>query len=252
MSEHLTLRGVSKSYPVGGQRSLILRNIDLDIQPGEFVSILGPSGCGKSTLLRLMVGLDAEYEGAIELGGKPVKGTGLDRGIVFQDHRLLPWLTLEENIRLALINLSWTEQQIAQSIKDHIELVGLSGYEKSYPHQLSGGMAQRGAIARALVARPEVLLLDEPFGSLDAMTRRRLQDETLKIWHEEQVSMVLVTHDIEEAIYLSTRIVVLKGRPGEIATEIEVDLPWPRDRASYQFADLRRLVADALNEEAAV
>jgi len=250
MTSQLVLEKVSKHYPTEGETRTVLEGIDLTVEPGEFVTILGPSGCGKSTLLRLMIGLDSDYEGTISLGGKPIHGTGLERGIVFQDHRLLPWLTLVENITLALINRGWNASRAKQSVADHIELVGLRGYEKAYPHELSGGMAQRAAIARALVTQPDVLLLDEPLGSLDALTRVRLQNELLKIWRAEKVSMVLVTHDIEEAIYLSTRIVILQAAPGRIGTTIDVDLPSPRDRTSYAFADVRRAVTSALNVDA--
>ncbi len=251
MTETLHVRHVSKRYAAGGIEREVLRDIDFDVAPGEFVSIVGPSGCGKSTLLRLIVGLDGDYDGEIALGDRRIAGPGLERGIVFQDHRLLPWLTLEQNVGLALENVPWSEARKRAAVAEHIELVGLGGYERAFPHQLSGGMAQRAAIARGLVARPEVLLLDEPLGALDALTRVRLQDELLRIWEAERISMILVTHDIEEAIYLSHRVFVLQAHPGRVDRVVPVTLPAPRDRASYAFTDLRREVLAAM-EPAAV
>ena len=235
----LVLRGLNKQYEVKGQILPVLQNIDLDIAPGEFVSIVGSSGCGKSTLLRLIVGLEGDYQGEITLGGKPLKGPGLDRGIVFQEHRLFPWLTVEKNVALGLLNSQLTEGQQRQAVREHIALVGLEGFESAYPHQLSGGMSQRVAIARALVNRPEILLLDEPFGALDAMTRAHLQDELRRIWQAEGITMVLVTHDVEEAVYLGDRVVVMEPRPGRIRREIAVPLPHPRDRTSLAFTTVK-------------
>ncbi|MGS1096991.1 ABC transporter ATP-binding protein (plasmid) [Aquamicrobium terrae] len=246
----LDIRNVSKSYEVDKAELKVLDHINLRADPGEFISIVGPSGCGKSTLLRLAVGLDKDYNGEILLDGEPISGTSLKRGIVFQDHRLLPWLTLEENIGLALENSGWPAQKRAQAVADHIALVGLKGFETVYPHQLSGGMSQRAAIARGLVSKPEILLLDEPLGALDALTRLRLQEELLRIWKTEKVTMLLVTHDVEEAIYLSDRIIVMHSRPGRIASDIKVDLPWPRDRASHQFADVRREILRSMDAHA--
>lgn len=242
---HLEIRHVSKSYVVNGRVLPVLNDVTFSVAAGTFVSIVGASGCGKSTLLRLIVGLDGEYRGDILLEGKKISGTSLARGIVFQDHRLLPWLTLEQNIGLALANLPWPAAEKREAVREHIALVGLLGFESAYPHQLSGGMAQRAAIARGLVTRPEILLLDEPLGALDALTRLRLQDELLRIWENQRVTMILVTHDVEEAIYLGDFILVMRPEPGRIASEINVDLPEPRDRASLPFIKLRqRIVAD--------
>jgi sulfonate transport system ATP-binding protein len=241
----LALHGVSKEYRVDGSRLQVLKDIDLAVAPGEFVSIVGASGCGKSTLLRLIVGLDPDYDGRILLDGSPVTGTSLARGIVFQDHRLLPWLTLEENVGLALENVSLPRDAKRAAVAEHIALVGLGGFERAYPHQLSGGMAQRAAIARGLVSKPEILLLDEPFGALDALTRLRLQDELLRIWSTEKVTVILVTHDVEEAIYLGDKIVVMQPNPGRISHQLAVDLPAPRDRAGHAFTVLRhRILAE--------
>lgn len=244
-TRHLEIRHVSKSYVVNGRVLPVLNDVTFSVAAGTFVSIVGASGCGKSTLLRLIVGLDGEYRGDILLEGKKISGTSLARGIVFQDHRLLPWLTLEQNIGLALANLPWPAAEKREAVREHIALVGLLGFESAYPHQLSGGMAQRAAIARGLVTRPEILLLDEPLGALDALTRLRLQDELLRIWENQRVTMILVTHDVEEAIYLGDFILVMRPEPGRIASEINVDLPEPRDRASLPFIKLRqRIVAD--------
>jgi sulfonate transport system ATP-binding protein len=242
----LQINNVSKTYEVQGRRRLeVLSHASFTVEPGSFVTLVGPSGCGKSTLLRLIIGLDDDYQGDILLNEKRISGTSLTRGIVFQDHRLLPWLTLEQNIGLSLQNSGWSAKEKAQAIRNHIQLVGLGGFEQVYPHQLSGGMAQRAAIARGLVNRPEILLLDEPLGALDALTRVRLQEELQRIWRVEGVTMILVTHDVDEAIFLSNKIIVMNNNPGRIVSEITVDLPFPRDRAGIEFAALkRRILAD--------
>ncbi|MDR2690513.1 MAG: ABC transporter ATP-binding protein [Azoarcus sp.] len=245
----LEIRNVSKYYNIPERPLLqVLDNTSFCVEPGAFVSIVGPSGCGKSTLLRLILGLDDDYQGDILLHGERIVGPSLSRGIVFQDHRLLPWLTLEQNVGLALENVKRPARDKAKTVREHIDLVGLHGFEKSYPHQLSGGMAQRAAIARGLVNRPEILLLDEPFGALDAITRIRLQAELQQIWRVEGISMVLVTHDVEEAIFLSHKIIVMNANPGRIAREILVDLPSPRDRASNAFNEIRREVFSLMGE----
>lgn len=234
----LEIQGLNKQY---GALS-VLQDITLAIAPGEFVSIVGSSGCGKSTLLRLIVGLEGGYQGHILLGGQPVTGTGLDRGIVFQEHRLFPWLTVEKNVALGLLNAGLTEGQQRATVREHIALVGLQGFEKAYPHQLSGGMSQRVAIARALVNRPDILLLDEPFGALDAMTRAHLQGELRRIWQQEGITMVLVTHDVEEAVYLGDRVVVMEPRPGRIRRTVPVPLAHPRERTSHAFTTVKDAV----------
>ncbi|KRD13991.1 sulfonate ABC transporter ATP-binding protein [Acidovorax sp. Root267] len=231
----LAIRGLNKQYEVKGEVLPVLQDIHLTIEPGEFVSIVGSSGCGKSTLLRLVIGLEGDYQGEILLGGQRIVGTSLNRGIVFQEHRLFPWLTVEKNVALGLLNSSLTEGQQRATVREHIELVGLQGFETAYPHQLSGGMSQRVAIARALVNRPDILLLDEPFGALDAMTRAHLQQELHRIWQQEGITMILVTHDVEEAVYLGNKVVVMEPRPGRIRRIVPVDLPHPRERTSFAF-----------------
>jgi len=227
--------GVSKHF---GELEAI-RGFDLDIRAGESIAILGSSGCGKSTLLRLLVGLDREFDGRIEIAGRPVEGIGGERGIVFQEHRLFPWLTVEQNVRLGLVNEDLTQAERFRRVEEFIQLVGLDGFQRAYPHQLSGGMAQRVAIARGLVASPRILLLDEPFGALDALTRQQMQEELLAIRKRAGITSVLVTHDVEEAIFLADRVVVLAPRPGRIKRIVEIDLPHPRDRAGFDFHQLR-------------
>jgi sulfonate transport system ATP-binding protein len=238
----LDIQHLSKSYPVKDGDLAVLEDVTLTITPGEFVSIVGSSGCGKSTLLRLIVGLEEDYQGQVLLDGERIVGTSLRRGIVFQEHRLFPWLTVENNIQLGLLNADLTPGQKRLAVREHIALVGLEGFEKSYPHQLSGGMAQRVAIARALVSKPEILLLDEPFGALDALTRAYLQQELHRIWQAEGITMILVTHDVEEAIYLGDKVVVMEPRPGRIRRIVPVGLAHPRERAAVGFAEVKQQV----------
>ncbi len=236
----LAIKGLHKAYEVKGQRLPVLQDINLTIEPGEFVGIVGASGCGKSTLLRLIVGLEGGDEGEIRLGGQRIVGTSLNRGIVFQEHRLLPWLTVEQNVAIGLLNSGQTEGVRRHAVREHIDLVGLQGFEKAYPYQLSGGMSQRVAIARALVNRPDILLLDEPFGALDALTRAHLQQELHRIREKEKgITMILVTHDVEEAVYLSDRVVVMAPCPGRIRRIVPIPLVHPRDRGAYPFAAVK-------------
>ena len=241
-TQDLDIRVASKRFDsaqsAGGSLQ-VLQDVDLLLPEGEFVSIVGASGCGKSTLLRLVLGLDIDYDGHIALGGAPVTGPGLDRGIVFQDHRLFPWLTVAQNIGVGLRNADLPAARKREVIAEHVALVGLEGFERSFPHQISGGMAQRVAIARGLVNRPRVLLLDEPFGALDALTRARLQAELQRIWQRERITMLLVTHDVEEAVFLGDRVVVMQPYPGRIRRIVPVDLPHPRNRSDPAFLRIR-------------
>ena len=253
-SNELDIRGLGKRYAntqASGGELQVLEGIDLHVPAGRFVSIVGTSGCGKSTLLRLILGLDAQYEGRILLDGEPISGTGRERGIVFQDHRLFPWLTVEQNIAVGLRNAPFSAKEKRDLVAEHVALVGLEGFEKSWPHQISGGMAQRVAIARGLVNRPRVLLLDEPFGALDALTRSRLQNELQRIWQKERITMLLVTHDVEEAVFLGDRVVVMQPSPGRIRRTVEVDLPHPRNRSDPAFIALRDdVLSDFLDVDA--
>jgi nitrate ABC transporter ATP-binding subunit len=238
----LEIRSLSKTFPLHQHDIPVLDDISLSIRAGEFVAIVGASGCGKSTLLRTLIGLDDDYRGQVLLDGRQLHGTSLDRGIVFQEHRLFPWLTVTQNVAVGVLNSGYDEAEKQRTVREHIELVGLQNFADAYPHQLSGGMAQRVAIARALVNRPEVLLLDEPFGALDALTRTRLQRELERIWQTERITAVLVTHDVDEALLLSDRVVVMQPRPGRIAQIIDVDLPRPRRLGDPALEPLRREV----------
>lgn len=239
----------SKSFLIKDRPLQVLDDISLDLAAGEFTAIVGASGCGKSTLLRLIAGLEKPDQGSIVVGGKTIDRPGLDRGIVFQDHRLLPWLTTEENVAAALIARGVAKAERLAIARQFLALVGLGGFEQAYPAQLSGGMAQRAAIGRALANDPDVLLLDEPLGALDAFTRLKLQNEILRLSRASAKTVVLVTHDIEEAVFLADRIVVMDARPGRIRRTIAVPLQHPRDRNSAEFAALRRTVMDEFADE---
>jgi sulfonate transport system ATP-binding protein len=237
---NLQVRNLRKRFRGEQGEVIALQDINLSIRVGEFVSIVGSSGCGKSTLLRIIAGLEREFEGDALLDREPISGPGPDRGVVFQEHRLFPWLSVRDNVAFGVAPDSPAE--IQRSVQEHIALVGLAGFESAYPHQLSGGMAQRASIARALVNRPKVLLLDEPFGALDALTKIQMQQEILRIWEAEQTTMIMVTHDIDEAVFLGDRVVVMSNRPGTIKKIIPVDLPRPRDRGSFDFTRKRNEV----------
>lgn len=236
---------VGKSFRVAGGELEVIRQFDLSIEPGEFVAIVGESGCGKSTLLRLLAGLDADYRGEILIDGRLAHGIGSDRGLVFQEPRLFPWLSVERNVALGLVNEPLSDSQRAQRIAEYIGLVKLKGFEQALPHQLSGGMSQRVAIARGLVASPRILMLDEPFGALDAQTRQQMQNELLAIQGRERITTLLVTHDVEEAVFLADRVVVMAARPGRVKSVTKIELPRVRDRSSFEFHRLRQqLIAE--------
>ena len=215
-----------------------LADINLDIAPNTFVSIIGPSGCGKSTLLNLIAGLSQPTSGNILINGEPIRGPGPDRGIVFQNYALMPWMTVAENIRFAIATV-YPKMSIPKQralVHHYINLVGLRGAERKHPHELSGGMKQRVGIARALAINPQILLMDEPFGALDALTRGFLQDEVSRIWEEQTQTVILITHSIEEALLLSDRIVVMSRGPSAQITEV-LDVPFPRPRSRERLAE---------------
>jgi sulfonate transport system ATP-binding protein len=243
------VQNVSKSFSVGDQRVHALDDVSLVVGDGEFVSLLGPSGCGKSTLLRLLAGLDVPDTGELVVDGRPVKKPSISRGIVFQDHRLLPWFSVSENIALSLHTIVGSPAEKAARVQELVNLVGLAGFEDAKPHQLSGGMSQRAAIARALAPRPRLLLLDEPLGALDSLTRTRLQKELLRLWQHEGITIVMVTHDVEEAVFLSNRIVLMAPRPGRIRDTVEVPLSHPRHRADPVFVAIRQRIIDQLEDD---
>ncbi|WP_374300196.1 ABC transporter ATP-binding protein [Paracoccus sp. (in: a-proteobacteria)] len=237
----VSLRHLTKSFTLNGQPLPVLRNLSLDIRGGESLAIVGPSGCGKTTLLRLLAGLESADGGQVLIDGAPVTGVGTERAVIYQEPRLLPWLTVLENVAFGLEVRGLPRNAAQDRARRHIRLVGLSDFETAYPRQLSGGMAQRVGIARALAVQPEILLLDEPLGALDAMTKLTMQEELARIWHEEKVTMILVTHDLEEAIFLADRVLVLSadGTPHAV---IPVNLPRPRDRNTGDFVRMRRML----------
>ena len=237
-NEYVQIRGVNKFFEKDGERFQVLKDINLTIKEGEFICIVGASGCGKSTLLRSISGLDNDHEGSIIVNDAIVTKPEKSRGMVFQEHRLFPWLNIEDNISYVLNEGS--KQEKAKKVKEHIELVGLKGFEKAYPRQLSGGMAQRAGIARALVNQPRILLLDEPFGALDAFTKIQMQQEVKRIHKTEGTTMILVTHDIDEAVFLADRIVVMTSRPGTIKKVVNVELAEPRNRNNNEFVKIRK------------
>ncbi|MGN0642733.1 MAG: ABC transporter ATP-binding protein [Huintestinicola sp.] len=237
----LRIKHLKKDFLIKGKTVEVLKDVNLDIRRGEFVSLIGSSGCGKSTILKLITNLEDPTDGEILIGGETVKRPSEKVSMIFQESRLFPWLTAEENIEFT-ISKSIPANERREIVKKHIELVGLKGFEKALPSQLSGGMQQRVSIARGLATNPEILLLDEPFGALDAFTRINMQEETLKIWEKEKTTMIMVTHDIDEAIYLSDRIVVLSAKPGVIKDIVNISIPRPRDRSSLDFMNLRRKV----------
>jgi len=233
-------------FKTDGQPVNVLNNVNAEIKAGEFVTLIGPSGCGKSTFLRTVAGLSTADNGRITLDGNEIDKPGYDRGLVFQDPTLFPWLTVYENVAFGLRTRKIFKEK-KNDITHFIKLVGLEGFEKSYPHQLSGGMAQRASLARALVNDPKVLLLDEPFGALDAFTRMNMQDELLNIWKERGTTMIMVTHDVDEAIYLSDRIFVMTARPAKIEQVIETGLGRPRARDLPDFLSLRAKILKILD-----
>lgn len=244
----LQLNHLKKDFEIKGNTVEVLKDINLEIQEGEIISLIGSSGCGKSTILKLITNLEDPTDGEILIDGEVVKAPSEKCNMIFQESRLFPWLTVEENIDFT-ISRKIPKAERKKIVQKNIELVGLKGFEKAVPSQLSGGMQQRVSIARGLATNPEILLLDEPFGALDAFTRISMQHETERIWEEEKTTMILVTHDIDEAIYLSSRIVVLSAKPGVIKDIIPVTLDRPRDRTSLEFLDLRRKVMLSLFEK---
>jgi NitT/TauT family transport system ATP-binding protein len=246
------LAGVEKKFAVGGGgQTVALSGIDLDIRAGEFVSLIGPSGCGKSTLLRIVGDLIRPTAGTAEVNGKSPHQARLDRdyGMVFQAPVLFDWRTVEANVQLPLEVMGVPRAERDKRVREMLELVELGGFLRHYPHQLSGGMQQRVAIARALCFQPAILLMDEPFGALDEMTRERLNAEVLRIWARTGTTIIFVTHSIPEAVFLSTRVVVMSARPGRITTVVDVDLPQPRTeqtRESDRYYELVTVVREAL------
>ncbi|RUW34872.1 MULTISPECIES: ABC transporter ATP-binding protein [unclassified Mesorhizobium] len=241
----IDFHGVSHRYELEGQALPVLHDVNLAVNPGEFVALVGPSGCGKSTLLRLAAGLDQPSRGAVLTQGAPVQKPDPSRVLVFQDPTLFPWRTVRDNVALGP-QAQGTLAASSARIDDALKLVKLEGFAGAYPHQLSGGMGQRAALARALVNNPRVLLLDEPLGRLDSLTRLSMQQELLSLWRQAGYAVILVTHDVEEALLLSQRVVVLSERPASIKAVVEVDLPYPRHRDDSRIVKLRQQVLETL------
>lgn len=257
MSEEaiLTIEGISRIFPsVSGREPVrALEPTRLNIARNDFLTILGPSGCGKSTLLRIVAGLDRPTTGHVKLNGRAITAPGPDRGMVFQSYTLFPWLSVADNIAFGLRERGVPETQTRQIVDEYIAKVGLRGFENHLPKQLSGGMQQRTAIARALANDPEILLLDEPFGALDNQTRGLMQELLLGIWERERKTVIFVTHDIEEAIFMASRVIVMTARPGRIKADIRVDLPYPRHytvKTSPDFSALKARLTEEIRAEA--
>jgi NitT/TauT family transport system ATP-binding protein len=247
----LTVENLNKKYVSHGSVTSALVDINLRIEEGEFVCLLGPSGCGKSTLLKIIAGLIPATSGRITINGRPVSGPGPERAVVFQDYALFPWMTVRDNVEFGLEARRLPAAERREVSSRLLKVVGLSDFAERFPHQLSGGMKQRVSIARALAVDPSLLLMDEPFGALDAQTRHLLQDELLRVWREYRKTVVFVTHSIEEAIYLSDRIVVMTARPGRVKQIVVVPEARPRDMASVEMNQRQREVRAVLSEEIA-
>ena len=249
MQSHIQINAVNKIFSTGGREVVALENINLDVRRGEFICLLGPSGCGKSTLLNAVAGFSSPTTGSILVDGKPVQAPGPERGMVFQEYALFPWMTVEKNIAFGLEIKKMPKAQINEKVGALLEMLNLQDFRDRYPKDLSGGMRQRVAIARVLALDSPIMLMDEPFGALDSLTRRNLQDELLRIWMEFKKTIIFVTHSIEESIYLADRIVVMTYRPGTIKKDIRVTMPHPRDPSSAEFNELKKALSLLVMEE---
>jgi nitrate ABC transporter ATP-binding subunit len=249
--ENLIIHGVTKRFSVGDDEVEALAPVDLAIPKGEFVCMIGASGCGKSTLLRIIAGFEEPTTGEVAIDGKPVTGPGSDRGMVFQDYALFPWMTVQQNISFGPRQRHLAREEIDRTTDEFVRMVGLERFADRYPNQLSGGMKQRVAIARVLANNANILLMDEPFGALDALTREQLQNELLQIWKRTGVTTIFVTHSVEEAVLLADRVLVMSAGPGKIDSDFRIDIPRPRDVSSPEFNALRRDVARRLTSHLA-
>jgi NitT/TauT family transport system ATP-binding protein len=252
MQPKMEVRDLFKSFPVQGKQLMVLQNINLQLFPREFVCLVGASGCGKSTLLNIVAGLATPSAGQVLVDGSVVAGPGSDRGMVFQGYTLYPWLTVSENIAFGLELRKMPKAEQRERVSYYLDVVGLTQFAKAYPKQLSGGMKQRVAIARALANDPEVLLMDEPFGALDAQTKEQMQQFLLDLWARTHVTVMMITHDVEEAIFLSQRVYVMSSRPGRLKLEVPIPLPEQRDldiKLSPEFVEIKRKIIHALRDE---
>ncbi|MCS7139785.1 MAG: ABC transporter ATP-binding protein [Candidatus Nezhaarchaeota archaeon] len=244
----LTVKNLKKVFK-GSPDVIALEDISIDVYEGELLCIVGPSGCGKTTLLRILAGLEKPTSGEVLLRQKPIRGPGPDRVMVFQEYALFPWRTVLGNVTFGLELKGMPKDEAVKEAMKYIELVGLEGFESMYPHELSGGMRQRVALARALACDPEILLMDEPLSALDAQTRNYMQEELIEIWEKTRKTIIFVTHNVEEAVFLGDRIVVLTFRPAKVKDVVKVDLPRPRNRLSREFIELRARILEMLREE---
>jgi NitT/TauT family transport system ATP-binding protein len=247
----IVMRGLRKRFlDIARQEEVIaLDGIDLEIGDNEFLTVLGPSGCGKTTLLNIVASFETATGGEVRVDGEPVRKPGPDRGVVFQEYALFPWLTVQQNIEFGLRERGTPRSERKERARRQIASVGLSGFERRYPHELSGGMRQRVALARVLVNDPKILLMDEPFAALDAQTRSMMQQELLGVWSAERRTAIFITHNIEEAILLGDRVVVMTARPGRIKEIVAIELPRPRDVTSAEFNGIRRRIGALLEDE---
>ncbi len=239
MNHKLEIRNLTKTFSTEDGEMMALEDVSIEVKPAEFLCIIGPSGCGKTTLLRMVAGLDHPSSGEIILDGKEVKGPSPDRGMVFQEFSLFPWRTVLKNVEFGLEIKGVGDKARREIAEKYIELVGLQGFENHYPYELSGGMKQRVAIARALATEPSILLMDEPFGSVDAQTRNILQEELLRIWKRTKKTVLFVTHSVDEAVYLADRVAVMSARPGCLVKCLDIDIPRPRKRTSMEVNEFR-------------
>lgn len=244
----LKIDNVYKEYQGRSGKTIALNGVNLEIKENEFICVVGPSGCGKSTLLNIIAGLLEPTSGTVTLDGKVIEGTGVERGVVFQQYALFPWRTVLKNVMFPLEMKKVPKEEAEAIARKYIKSVGLEGFEKSYPKELSGGMKQRVAIARAYAANPEVLLLDEPFGALDAQTRVQLQTELLETWEKEKKTCFFITHDVDEAIILAQRVIIMSARPGRIKKIVDIDIPYPRTQATKTEPRFLELKSEIWNE----
>ena len=253
LTPKVQIKAVEKIYEGRKGKTVALNGVNLDIYDNEFICVVGPSGCGKSTLLNIIAGLNEATSGEVIVDGLKVEGTGVDRGVVFQQYALFPWLTVKKNVLFGLnLKKDLTNEQREEIAMKYIKMVGLEKFVDAYPKELSGGMKQRVAIARAYAVNPSLLLMDEPFGALDAQTRTQLQTELLKTWEEEKKTCFFITHDVEEAILLATKVIVMSARPGRIKEIIDIDIPYPRDQESKmlpRFTELKNYIWNMVYKE---
>lgn len=245
----LSMKNIYKEYPKDDEILQVLEDITFDVKEGELVCVLGPSGCGKTTLLRIIAGLVDKTSGSIVVDGEEVTGPGPNRGMVFQDFALFPWRTVQKNVEFGLEIKKIPSEEKTKIASQFIHLVGLDGFEKSHPSELSGGMKQRVGIARALANNPHMLLMDEPFGALDSQTRNQMQTELLRIQDETEKTIVFITHSVDESVFLADRILILSARPGHIVKEYNIDLPRPRDRGDSKFIEIRKSILADLEQQ---